>query len=299
MAWAIATAIAALLLYRFFSEPSRKVKARCFAALRARNRKNWKFAAQFYCEAHEIARRLKEPLRSKMESQVEVQWANVLYRQGQLHAAEDMVRRGLLKGEPHFAPESEMLLQAHLWWGDLCMDEGRHHEAEEHYRKALEGDESTDNLAGMIFDLQRLSDSLIRQGRRAEAEPVINRGIALEIRSARDYAANRGMNPDEYRLTATSLPDLHFCREEYEDARRLYRAQVEHWKAQVKRPDNIDLGRLQMRVALTEEKLGHLEEAINAHESAADEFEQEWCEGHLKAISARKAKAALEMAAGR
>jgi hypothetical protein len=102
-----------------------------------------------------------------MESQIEVQWALVSYRQGQLRAAEDMLRRGLSKSERHFAPESEMLLQAHLCWGDLCMDEDRHSEAEAHYRKTLAGDESTDNLAGMIFDptVEHLFDSSGEAGR--------------------------------------------------------------------------------------------------------------------------------------
>jgi len=41
-------------------------------------------------------------------------------------------------------------------------------------------------------------------------------------------------------------------------------------------------------------KQGHLEEAIQAYERAAVEFEREWCEGHPKAVAARQAKAALE-----
>jgi hypothetical protein len=37
--------------------------------------------------------------------------------------------------------------------------------------------------------------------------------------------------------------------------------------------------------------------AISAYEQAAAKFESEWCEGHPRAIAARKAKAALESGA--
>jgi tetratricopeptide (TPR) repeat protein len=297
MHWAIAAAIVALLIYRFLSEPSRKVKVRCFSALHACNRKNWKLAAKFYSEAYEIAHRLKEPLRSKMESEIEVQWARVLYRQGDLRAAEDMVSTGLSKGERYFASESEMLLQARLCWGDLCMDEGRYSEAEAHYRKALESDESSDNLAGMIFDLERLSTCLIQQVRQAEAELAIECAITVETRHAREFAFAHGVDPDQYLLTPTSLAKLHFCREQYEDARRLYRAQIEHWETVAKRPDNIDLGELHIQLALAEARTGHFEEAFDAYEKAAAEFEREWCAEHPKVIAVRNAKETLETGA--
>jgi tetratricopeptide (TPR) repeat protein len=233
-----------------------------------------------------------------MQAQIEVQWASVLYRSGQLREAEEMLRRGLPKGERYFTPQSEMPLQCYLLWGDLCADEGRHSEAEGHYRKALEGDESSDNLAGMIFDLEKVADCLLNQERPGEAEKVIERCIALETRHGREFATRRGMDPDKYLLTPTSLPKLHFCRGEYDEARRLYRAQVEHWGMQAKRPDNIDLGQLQMQLALAEARSGHVEAAMDAYEAAADAFGREWCEGHPKAIAAREAKAALRAQTG-
>jgi hypothetical protein len=95
----------------------------------------------------------------------------------------------------------------------------------------------------------------------------------------------------------TSMPKLHFCREQYEDARRLYRTQVEQWEKVAKGPDNIGLGEMLIQLALAEVRTGHLEEAISAYEEAAAKFESEWCEGHPRAIAARKAKAALESGA--
>ena len=286
--------VAAVLIWRFFTEPSRSARALCFSAMHARNRKNWTLASKFLGESRKTAGRLKEPLQSKLSCQIEIQWAEILYRQGRLGDAEEMLRQGLSKGEQFFAPQSEMLVKGYLCWGDLCSDQGRHAEAEGHYRKALEGDEPGDNLAGIMFDLQQLGECLIRQERRVEAEEVIQRAIAAETRSAREFAIRRGMDPDKCQLTPISLPNLHFCREEYDDARRLFRAQFEHWATVAKRPDNIDLGQMQIRLALAEERAGHLEEAIHAYEQAAVEFEREWCVGHPKAVAARQAMAVLE-----
>jgi len=297
MAWVIAAAVAAVLIYRFFTKPSRRVKALCFSAMHARHRQDWQLAAKFYAKSFRLTSKLKEPARSKAQPPIEIQWAGVLYRQGNLSEAEDMLGRAQSSAERYYPRNSEMLLEGHLLWGDLCADRGRHSEAEGHYRIALEGDESNHCLAGMIFDLQRLADCLIRQERRAQAERVIERAIALETRHAREYAASHRMDFERHGFTPLSLPRLHFCREQYEDAGRLYRAQVQHWEKQVKRPANIDIGHMQMQVALAEERAGHYEEAIDAYARAAAEFEREWCEGHPKAAAAREAKAALEAGA--
>src|SRR5690348_17468966 len=49
-------------------------------------------------------------------------------------------------------------------------DEGSYGDAEEHYRLAVKSCESIGNTAAIVFALQRLADSLIRQRRRGEAE---------------------------------------------------------------------------------------------------------------------------------
>jgi hypothetical protein len=93
-----------------------------------------------------------------------------------------------------------------------------------------------------------------------------------------------------------SLPDLHFCREQYEDARKLYQGKVEHWEGSVTRPDNIDVGHLQMRLAMANLKTGHRAEALAMYARAEKTFEREWGAGHPKIAAAREAKDALEAA---
>ena len=128
--------VAAILIWRFLNEPSRSARALCFSAMHARNRKNWTLASKFLGESRKTAGRLKEPLQSKLSSQIEIQWAEILYRQGHLDNAEEMVRQGLSKGERFFAPQSKMLLLGYRCWGDRVATGGRLSEAEGHYRKS-------------------------------------------------------------------------------------------------------------------------------------------------------------------
>ncbi len=210
-----------------------------------------------------------------------------------------MFRRSSLTGAKHYAPESDMLTINSVFLGDICVDEERYAEAEIHYRQALEVDESSDNLAGMIREVELLSRLVIRQDRPSEALPLAERAVALETRSARAFAQKQGMDPDQYRIfSTTSLPALHFCRGEFDEAARLYASQIANWKSRANRPGNIDLGYLNMQLALSEQRLGHLDEAISAYDEAAREFEREWCEGHPKVLAARKAKAAVVEARG-
>jgi tetratricopeptide (TPR) repeat protein len=153
------------------------------ASLLAQNacaKKDWGGAAKLCARSHKAAVRLKEPRKSLVESQVEMQWACVLHRQGKIREAEDLFRRGYAKAGAAGCKESPVFTHAHLTWGDLCADEGRLPEAEQHYQISLDGEERIGNRAAMIFALQLLGDTLMRQGRKAEAEEAINRAIALE-----------------------------------------------------------------------------------------------------------------------
>jgi tetratricopeptide (TPR) repeat protein len=292
MLWIVAAIAAILICFLVFAgTPMRRVIALNIAAQRACKRKDFAAAVRFCRESHEAAGKLKEPQKSRIEAQTEILWATLLYRQGRMGEAEDLFRRGF--SHTRAAGCYPEMKPAYLVWGDLCADEGRHSEAEQHYRVALQGEEQIGNLAGMIFDLQRLGDSLIRQGRRDEAEEAINRAIVLETHVVYEQMARQGKDPGEHRVISWSLPDLHFCREQYEDARRLYREKVAFWEKSVTRPDNIDLGHLQMRLALAEARTGHREEAIEMYRRAEKTFEREWGEGHPKVVAAREAKAAL------
>ena len=283
--------IAALLVLLFVGMPTRRAIALTIAAQRACKRRDYQTAARNFRDAHATAGKLREPKKSLIESQIEIAWATLLYRQSKLAEAEDMLRRGFSRTRtagcyPRMKP-------AYVVWGDLCVDQGRHIEAEGHFRTALEGEEQIGNKAGMIFDLQRLGDSLIRQGRREEAEEVLNRAIVLETEVVHAQMARQGKEPGTQRIIAWSLPDLHFCREQYEDARKLYSEKVEYWEKSVTRPDNIDLGHLQMRLAMSDERTGHRAEAIEMYTRAEQTFVREWGDGHPKIAAARQARAAL------
>ena len=292
MAWIVATFVAVLFFVLLFARtPMRRAIALTIAAQRACKRRDFEAAARFFREAHAAAGKLKEPRKSLIESQIEIAWATLLYRQAKMTEAEEMLRRGFSRTRA--AGCHPQMKPAYAVWGDICTDEGRYIEAEGHYRTAIEGEEQIGNKAGMIFDLQRLGDSLIRQGRRDDAEEVVNQAIALETQVVHEQMVKEGKEPGQHRVISWSLPDLHFCREQYEDARKLYQGKVEHWESSVTRPDNIDLGHLQMRLAMANLKTGHRAEALAMYARAEKTFEREWGEGHPKIAAAREAKDAL------
>jgi tetratricopeptide (TPR) repeat protein len=294
MIWIAVAVVVVILLFVFVRSPVRLVYALLRAAMLSRERKDWETAARLYRQAHDVAGKLKGPsLRSKLQGKVEVLWASLLHRQGKMREADEMFRQGFSKVHVGSRRESMLVYHGYLSWGDLCTDEGRYHDAEVHYRQALAGDEKGGNIGGTIFDMQRLSDALIRQERREEAEEVIHRAIALETRVVHENLVRQGKNPATHSVISMSMPDLHFCRQQYEDARRLYQEKVAFWEKQVTRPDNIDVGHLQMRLALSEAKTGHRAEAIEMYTRAESTFQREWCEGHPKAVAAHAAKAAF------
>ena len=292
MPWIITTIIGILVLFWVIARmPLRRLIALNRATQRACNRKDYDTAIRLCGLSHKAAERLREPARLRVQSKIEIQWATLLYRQGRIRQAEDLFHEGFTHARA--AGSYPELRPAYLVWGDLCTDEGRHLEAEQHYRTAIAGEEQIGNMGSMIFDLQRLGDSLIRQGRRQAAEEVIQRAIVLETQVVHEQMTRDGKNPSQHRVISWSLPDLHFCREQYEDARRLYREKVEFWEKSVTRPDNINLGHLQMRLALSEERTGHRADAIEMYTRAEKTFEREWGETHPKVNAAREAKDAL------
>ena len=208
-----------------------------------------------------------------------------------MREADDLFKRGFSHARRSGCyPEMKPAYRA---WGDLCADEERHEEAEQRYRIALQGEEQIGNRAGMVFALQRIGNSLICQGRRSDAEEIIESALALETEVVNEQMRKRGKNPNEHHVSSWSLPDLLFCREQYEEARRLYKEKVAFWEKSGARPDQIDLGHLQMRLAVSATRTGHLAEALDLYTRAEKTFEREWGEGHPKAASARDAKAAL------
>jgi tetratricopeptide (TPR) repeat protein len=215
---------------------------------------------------------------------VEVESAVLSYRAGRIAEAEDLFRHGFSQARASGCyPE---MRPACVAWGDLCADLGRPEEAERHYRVAVEGECESGNLGGMVFDLQKLADCLLRQGRLDEAAETIEGAMELESEVLRQ----RKLAPD---AIGWCRPDLHFCRGEYGEAVRLYREKVEFWTRAATRPDAIDLGRLQVRLAASEALLGRHQEAWESFVRAEETFAREWGPDHPKVAAARAVRTAL------
>ena len=297
MLWLLGAVVSAILIVLVLDRPMRQWRALSLAAMAARKRKDWTAAANLYREATEAAGRLKEPVRTKLQAEVEIELAGVLHRQGRFRDAAEMFRKGYSKVVLDCWRARLIVCQGYLSWGDLATDEGNYAEAEEHYRQAVKSCESVGNTAGIIFALQRLADSLIRQERKTDAEDVIQRAIALESQGVADRLGRQGQRPAQSGAVSMSVPDLYFCREDYAEARRLYRETVSFWERQATKPDNVDVGHLQMRLALAESRSGDDAAAQEMWERAASTFAREWGEGHPKVTAARLEKMRVKVLA--
>jgi tetratricopeptide (TPR) repeat protein len=251
-------------------------------------------AGKLYNKAIRVAGKMSEPLRTKSEAEVEVEWAGVLYRQGEMQEAAEMFGRGFGKLVSDCWRSRLIAGQGYLFWGDLCTDEGRYREAEQHYREAFHLYQAMGNDAGTILALQRIGDALVLQGRRHEAEDTIQRAVALESRVLEQQRIREGKLPSGNPITVMSLPDLYFCRGDYAQARRLYREKVAFWERQADRPDVIDVGQLQLRLAIAESRSGHEAEAMEMFNRAESTFAREWGGSHPKVMAARQAQMPLK-----
>jgi len=276
MIWALAViAIGAIAFFIWMNRPSRLVITLSSAADGATNKKDWAGAAKLLKLAREKATTLKDPLCSTMTAVIELQWGTMLYRQGKFEEAEELLRQGLVKARAGLPPGANVLMYGDVAWGDLCTDSGRHEEAEQHYRRVLHVNEDRGNIGGAIFDLQRVADCLIRQERRIEALCEIRRGLEMEAKIVKGDPVSMVQ------------PDLVFCREEYEEARKLYRAKAEMWEREGNVPDMIDLGRLYLRLAVSEARTGHTAEANEAFAQAEKAYQRTLAEDHPKLTAAR------------
>src|SRR5690242_16010109 len=129
MIWLAIAAVVIALAFVFINRPVRVALALTAAAHRARARKDWQAAARFCRQASDAAGKLKEPVKSKVDCQIDIQLATVLYRQGQMRKAEEMLQQGMFKARRFCGGAADMLVHGEMTWGDLCTDQGRYHEA--------------------------------------------------------------------------------------------------------------------------------------------------------------------------
>jgi hypothetical protein len=285
MIW-ISAAAACILIFLlvFVRTPLQRATALSLAAQRAARRKDFRSAIQYCRAAYDEAGKLREPVRSQVRAKTEILWATMLYRQGSMREAAALFESGFAHTrDTGCYPEMK---PAYVVWGDLCADEGRDAEAEQHYRLALQGEKQIGNIAAMVFGFQRLADCMLRQGKCEAAEEELNLAMATEAGIVRP----QGNKP----VISWVQPDLHFCRGEYEVAGRLYAEKEEHWAKKAVRPEQIDLGRLQMRLAECHARVGHRVEAMAMYSRAERSFAQDWGAGHPKIETARQALAAMQ-----
>lgn len=210
----------------------------------------------------------------------QIQLARIRYRRGDLLEAEAFLQRSL----PGWAQDSPGVLDAlsigYVTWGQVCLDQGRYLEAQGHLVRALRLRERTGNDALMIMELQTLGEILLRQEKFDEAESILQRSNEIEGKVVHQVLSREGTNPSSRVVVSMTQPDVYFSQRRWAEALNVYQEKVVHWERSLTRPDNVDLGHLQMRLAEVQTRLDDQPAAIETYRHAAASLVKDWGEDH-------------------
>ena len=267
-------AIAVILLFR----------SRLFRHTVLLTKAQYAFAARLWPQAETLYRGALATAPGKPDANYSrhcrVQLARIRYRRGDLAEAQALLQESLAGWTPNAPQVLEDLCIGHVTWGQLCLDQGRYSDAHTHLTTALQLREKTGNRASMIMELQTLGDLLLRQEDFDEAERVLKRSNETEVQVVHQSLSKQGKDPGTMVVISMSQPDVYFSRRQWAEALQAYTEKVVHWEKSLTRPDNVDLGHLQMRLGAVQERLDDTAGAIETYRYAACSFERDWTENH-------------------
>lgn len=239
--------------------------------------KNWPDAQVLYAGALECAPGSSD---SNYRRGCQVQLARIRYRRGDLAEAEMYLQQAL----PGWTQDSPGVLDAlsvgYVTWGQVCLDQGRYLEAQGHLVRAVRLREKTGNDALMIMELQTLGEILLRQEKFDEAQPILQRSNEIEGEVIHRVLVKEGSNPSSRVVVSMTQPDVYFSQRRWTEALNVYQEKVVHWERSLTRPDNVDLGHLQMRLAEVQRHLDDQASAIESYRHAAASLTRDWGEDH-------------------
>jgi tetratricopeptide (TPR) repeat protein len=177
------------------------------------------------------------------------------------------------------------------------MDRGDYATAQQYLQKAIVQREKTGNQGWMIMELQTLGDVLLRQQKFDEAEQILIRANDTEKRVTHESLVRQGKDPGSMVIISMSQPDVYFSQRRWTEALKVYQEKVTHWERSLTRPDNVDLGHLQMRLAEVQTNLGDASAAAESYRHAAESFQRDWTGEHPRvALALGRLSEALQAA---
>jgi tetratricopeptide (TPR) repeat protein len=203
-----------------------------------------------------------------------------------LDEAESLFQEALTGWQPDAPQVFDDLCFGHVTWGQLCLDRGRYAEAQEHMQKATLLRQNLGNRGWLIMELQALGDALLRQDKFDEAEQVLTRCNDLEKQVIHESLVCQGKNPGASVMISMSQPDVYFSQRRWPEALKVYQEKVTHWERSLTRPDNVDVGHLQMRLGEVQAHLGNASAAAETYRHAAESFKRDWSGEHPRVARA-------------
>jgi tetratricopeptide (TPR) repeat protein len=282
--WWIAGIVLLALTLLFFRSKTRGFLGLWVRAEGAFARRSWQEAESLYRQTLAVASR-RNP-QSNYCRHCQVQIARIRYRLGELDEAESLFQEALTGWQPDAPQVFDDLCFGHVTWGQLCLDRGRYAEAQEHMRKATLLRENQGNRGWLIMELQALGDALLRQDKFDEAEQVLTRCNDLERQVIHESLVSEGKNPGAAVMISMSQPDVYFSQRRWPEALKVYQEKVTHWERSLTRPDNVDVGHLQMRLGEVQAHLGDASAAAETYRHAAESFKRDWSGEHPRVARA-------------
>jgi tetratricopeptide (TPR) repeat protein len=283
--WWIVTAVALAFCLLFFQSKTGRFFKLWPRAESAFARRSWHEAESLYRQTLVVAKSRGDS-KSNYCRHCQVQIARIRYRLGDLAEAESLFRESLTGWEPDAPQVFDDLCFGHVTWGQLSMDRSCYAEAQEHLHKAILLREKSGNKGWLIMELQTLGDALLRQEKFDEAETVLTRSNDIEKQVIHESLVRQGKNPGSTVMISMSQPDVYFSQRRWPEALKVYQEKVTHWERSLTRPDNVDLGHLQMRLAQVQAHLGDAAQAAQTYRHAAESFKRDWSDEHPRVACA-------------
>jgi predicted negative regulator of RcsB-dependent stress response len=300
MLWIGAVILSCAAVYWFLRSKWLTINTTLRQALQAAERRDWKCAEVFFARAMQVVKTLQEPAQSRYLRTAAVGLAGVFHRRGRFQEAGELLSAALELREPANRFESNDLLLAHDTLGLIRLDQGRFIEAQKSFERALQLCEGIGDKTLILMELQRLGDVFLRQAQFERAEQILLRACEVEREMTSEQLRRSGKNIAEYVITSFSQPEIYFTQKKWSEALPALEAKVSHWERAVTRPDNVDLGTLQMRLADVQGRLGNSAASIETYRRALDTIKRDWTEGHPRvAVCTGALAVALEAGDGK